>query len=71
MKLAIVLPIIALMVLLRLMRVGVLVWVTVWWIGMWVFLREGSCSHHVFGSHSGSRAGKFVKVSFAGPNAYS
>ena len=41
MKLAIVLPIIALMVLLRLMRVGVLVWVTVWWIGMWVVLRYG------------------------------
>jgi hypothetical protein len=40
-KLAVVLPIIAVMVLLRLLRVGVLVWVAVWWVGMWVFLRYG------------------------------
>ena len=41
MKLAIVLPIVALMVVLRLLRVRVLVWVTVWAIGMWVALRYG------------------------------
>jgi mono/diheme cytochrome c family protein len=40
-KLAVVLPILAVMVLLRLMRVGVLVWVVTWSVGMWVFLRYG------------------------------
>jgi len=40
-KYAVVLPIIALMVLLRLLRVRVLVWVLTWWVGMWVFLRYG------------------------------
>ena len=41
MKLAIVLPIIAVMVVLRLVRAGLLVWLAAWWIGMYAALRYG------------------------------
>ena len=41
MKLAVVLPIIALMIVLRLLAVRVIVWVAVWTIGMWVVLCYG------------------------------
>jgi Cytochrome C oxidase, cbb3-type, subunit III len=41
MKLAIVLPIAAVMVVLRLVRAGLLVWLAAWWVGMYVALRYG------------------------------
>jgi mono/diheme cytochrome c family protein len=40
-KLAVVLPILGVMVLLRLLRAGLLAWIAVWWIGMYVALRYG------------------------------
>ena len=41
MNLAVVLPILAVLVLLRLLRAGVLVWVITWAVGMYVTLRYG------------------------------
>lgn len=41
MKLAVVLPILALMVLLRLLRAGVLLWIVAWWVGLYVTFTYG------------------------------
>jgi len=40
-KLAIVIPIIAVMIILRLVRAGLLVWVAAWWVGMYVAVQYG------------------------------
>jgi mono/diheme cytochrome c family protein len=40
-KLAIVLPIVAVMVLLRFFRAGLLLWIAVWWVGLYVAFRYG------------------------------
>ena len=41
MKLAVVLPILAVLVLLRLVRAGMLAWIAAWWIGLYVAFRYG------------------------------
>ncbi|HSD11558.1 MAG TPA: cytochrome c [Candidatus Binatia bacterium] len=41
MNLAVVLPIVAVMVLLRLLRAGLLFWIVAWWVGLYVAFRYG------------------------------